>query len=386
MGVKIMRLKSPKHFLCFLLFLFINFYSTAFPIPVTDSNNTRTQNDTIGETASIDINSLSSEHLLDYAEEVYAHDVENLSETLPLIAGELRKKWGNNIPYAHLTSLARDPNKTIEFRKFMVDAACFGVHPSPADREVIASNITTIAMDKTIAPSLRHIALKKVSRVIRQGVKQKHAYIDQFVDLLQDPNEDPAVRAASITAIQRLNQFQLAMPTTETILTNPQDHNTELVRHAAIGLVKSRLLFDHNLLLTTVTQTNNRDVFCTAVYAASLVRDEDVFRQLLPTIIDRSDYFSDLHTKLTIGSAIDKHQSIIIEMLNDNNIKEIDTAIKACVLRPSHVYLPALRNIKDSQAYVSDKLNEVLGLIESNQPDPQALEKERLRKAKQAID
>ena len=92
------------------------------------------------------------------------------------------------------------------------------------------------------------------------------------------------------------------------------------------------------------------------------------------------------HTKLTIGSAIDKHQSIIIKMLKNNNIREIDAAIKACVIRPSHVYLPALQNIKNSQIYISDELDEILELIESNQPGPKKLEKERLRKAKQAID
>jgi len=380
------RLKSSKSFLYFILFLFIVFCPVAFSSPIIDSNITSTQSDTIGETASIDVSSLSSDHLLDYAEEVCAHDVNNLSETLPLIAGELRRRWGSNIPYAHLTSLAQDQNKTIEFRKFMVDAACFGSHPTQTDREIIASNITAIAMDRTVTPSLRHIALKKVSRVIRQGIKQKRAYANQFVALLQDPNESPTVQAASITALQRLNQFQLAMPTTKTVLSNPQNHDTELVRHAAIGLIKSRLQFDPDLLLATITQTNNRDVFCTTVYAASLSHGENVFRQLLPTIIDRSDDFSDLHTKLTIGSAIDKHQSIIIKMLKNNNMKEIDTAIKACVLRPSHVYLSALQGIKDSQTYISDELDEVLELLESNQPSPKKLEKERLRKTKQAID
>lgn len=340
---------------------------------------------------------MSTDQLLLLAEDVSTSPSKAQIGLYNAIAGELIKRWGHNVPYAKITEHALDAKKPVTYRVFMIDAACHGTHPNSEDRELVASRIMSIAFDASTSPTLRHLALKSGSRVVRQGVKDVDSYASSILLMLKNEQEPPEVRAGAITALQRIGRLEEASSIIEDILLHPNNYESSIVRHAATGLAKTyvrpkarnqgKTIQDANqagaVLLNCIRDTNDMEVFCTAIYAVSLGKDEKAYKDILVAAIQRMEQFPDEHVRLTLASSIQKHQSAIIEMLRSGEPQDITVALNAILIRPSQSYVPFLKQLLPK----ADDFPELAKALKTcSEYDDLTLEQRELLKKKQEID
>lgn len=282
------------------------------------------------------LDSLSIEQLMDLME--YFCETDQFAFVEGMLVPYLSNRWGKDVPFAFLLESATDKERAVLFRTVLTDIICCsrGI-TTLTDRDVIASHLIPIAVDKTEDKEFRKIVIMKLSSVLQIGVSEPTRYLDTFLGLLQDTTESSRVRGASVTALRRLEDKRAVPILMDKCLDYTDEEDTSFARHAVVALAKyakkDAIESPADAIGTVIRTTENDRVYGSAVYALSLLDGKD-FLRILPDVIDSFQHHPNQAAQDSVESALAKHGKAILEALDHEDRRYILAGVTACTLVP----------------------------------------------------
>ena len=329
------------------------------------------------------LNSLDSRGLLDLME--YLCGAGQFGVVEALVAPCLSGKWGDEVPFELLLSLAQDKEKDVRFRKVLADIACGARDKSTLeDRDLIALHLMSLALDSTEEAGFRELLIKKLSAVMQMGVSEAESSCDTFLALLQDTSESPRVRGASITALRRLEDERAIPILTDVCLDYSVEDDPYLVRHAVVAVGKyasnGKMEGAADVIGHVIATSKDERVYGSAVYSSSLLESRD-FLRLLPDLVDSMEQHLSHAVADSVESALGKHEAAIIDALEHSDERYVVAGIEACTVVPvpeARLKLEALATkLPDSGTLIARAI-ETANALSADEPDwKQQLKREK---------
>ncbi|MGZ7442676.1 hypothetical protein [Paenibacillus sp. TH7-28] len=273
------------------------------------------------------LNSLNANELFETLGELTIYDENNFERYAQSILPYLYKAWGGTVP-AEISDVVAEREYDPKLRALTIDilANGNGIDEGSFDK------IKTVIEDKSEDENLRRYALLQLQP--QQDAKLSAASNSINLKAIYDDLSEPdGVRAASITAMRRLNDpnFEVVL----TSLSQSENMNDPLLRNFVTSAAKVGELHNYIEVVSKIlNETEDEQVFESTIYALGIDGSEDAVNLL----VEHQGKFKGNAEEVGKYSLL-QNLGIISSMLKSQNDTQIITALKAAeIINYGEVY------------------------------------------------
>lgn len=269
------------------------------------------------------LKSLNSNDLIETLGELSLYDEKNFERYAEVILPELKQKWDGTVPN-EITDIFADSSYSPKFRAFALDTLVSSGQQLAPDN---VQQIKDVIQDKSENTDLRVFALKNMQADSMVQARTAMASKEQSFNLLailQDENEPAEVRAASVTAMRKLNDpnFQTAL---DMLATTKGSEDDLLLRTLFTSAAHAGILENYGELVQEVLdESNDQELFESAVYAIGVQGGEDAVLTVMNSVGKFSGTGEDI-----IRFALLSNTNDILSLLDSDDEQDVVIAIQA---------------------------------------------------------